>query len=119
MDELTKPHKVYLIDSYRQQVVEATAGTLEDYQRAVGGNIEAATIFKNGDTVYVDEEGLFKGYSRWFAIRGVTHQCFAGNGIVGGVDAQGESTDVKTPMRDLGITFLTTDEARRWHETHG
>jgi hypothetical protein len=112
-------HKVYLIDSEKREVRESTAETLEDYRTAVGGNIEVATIFRNGDTVYVNEEGLFQGFQNWFAIRGVTHQCFAGNGIVGGVDKGGECVDVKTPIKELGITYLTQEEARKWCDQPG
>lgn len=42
-------------------VTETTFGSLSDFQKAVGGYIEAVGL-SDGSTMYVDEEYLIKGY---------------------------------------------------------
>lgn len=58
--------------------------SLRDLQKAVGGPIEIAHEFPKGDVCFVDEEGLFKGYTYGFQIVGSHQEFFVGNGVVVG-----------------------------------
>lgn len=83
---------------------------LADMQRMVGGYIEVAHRFPNGDIVFVDEEGLLKEPSLWFEIAGA-HQTFAGNGLVTGPeDAEGKLTEPRSTRDELTqvVTFAVS-----------
>lgn len=60
--------KAYKIDSAAQTITEIEITCLEDIQAAVGGNIELFAILSGSDTLYVDEEGLFKKGLQSFAL---------------------------------------------------
>ena len=60
-------------------------------QRFVGGDIEVAFQWGNGDVLYVDEEGLLKPQEHWFAVPVERpDQPFAGNGLVVGREVEGD-----------------------------
>ena len=65
--------------------------------------------FKNGDTVYVDEEGLYQDDCYSFTIKGEDGRLnhIMGNGLVLGTDAEGESIEHQTSLEDVKsrITF--------------
>ena len=65
--------------------------------------------FKNGDTVYVDEEGLYQDDCYSFTIEGEDGRLnhIMGNGLVLGTDAEGESIEHQTSLEDVKsrITF--------------
>ena len=65
--------------------------TLSQLQGIVGGNIELAHELPEGDSVFVNEEGLFCSPEHFFEING-GHQPFAGNGVVVGLDFKSGST---------------------------
>lgn len=96
--------RALLIDPSFQSVREAFIdGGFESLQEAVGGSIEIAHDFPNGDVLYVDEDGLAKAHdamsgrddaSRAYMFDVGAHQPFAGRGvIVGAEDAEGRHTD--------------------------
>ncbi len=70
-----------LIDPYHRTVksIEVT-NRLESLQRAIGGCIQLAAEFADGDILYVDEEGLFT-HRLFFEIDG---QRFPGRGLIVG-----------------------------------
>ena len=85
--------KALLIDVTKREVREAQFDGLRDLQTLVGGYIEVAYAWENGDTLFVDEEGLLK--------RGVTEiaafripqrpeQALAGNGVLVGREVEGD-----------------------------
>ena len=65
--------------------------------------------FKNGDNVYVDEEGLYQDDCYSFTIEGEDGRLnhIMGNGLVLGTDAEGESIEHQTSLEDVKsrITF--------------
>lgn len=62
---------------------------LADLQRLVGGFIEVAYLWPNGDVLYVDEEGLLKLPQRGFRITVRPDQPLAGNGVLVGREIEG------------------------------
>ena len=105
--------RAILINSYTQKVTEIELGedTLVELQRHVSGYIEVATDLPNGDTIFVDEEGLMKGPTNFFTYRGA-HQPFAGNGVVVGIDKGGNTAAAKTSLKTVleNVNFLTREE---------
>jgi hypothetical protein len=74
-----------LIDVKARAVRRVTYRTLDDMYAMVGGGIEMAFQWPNGDTLYVDGEGLFK-YSDYFRIGVRPDQPLAGNGLLVGAE---------------------------------
>lgn len=62
---------------------------------------ECPIIFENRDTVYVDEEGLYQGYTKGFIFEGFEYKKILGNGLILGSNEDGESEDVKYTIEDL------------------
>lgn len=84
--------------------------TLEDYQAAVDGWIEAVDVPSLGITMYVNEEGLLRhllfnsraSFLWWFHVPGAHQAMLVGNAvIVGALNENGDSTDVPTEVVDL------------------
>lgn len=59
-----------------------------------------AVALSNGDTIYVDDEGLLKAPLHFFAVRGAP-QPYAGRGLVVGVDERGRSVAPATSLQHL------------------
>jgi hypothetical protein len=86
-----KTKRVLHINVENETITETTISCLEDMQALVGGLIERAAVFPNGDELYVNEEGLLEENPRWFMVKG-GHQPYAGNGfIIGGPDSRGNN----------------------------
>ena len=97
-----------------EPLVGAEFAKLEDYQRVVGGWIEAVDIPDLNATIYVNEEGLLRGlpFNRratflwWFhvpASRGRAR--LVGNAVLaGGVNPAGNSTDLSPAVSKLLLT---------------
>lgn len=102
--------KALLIDSERRKIVDIEIRDFEDINRAIGSDIfTTAYQFENGDTIYVDDEGLLKPQGFGFQIKGSCQDLFVGNGVVlGGDNHTGESRDVKSDLLDIAhsITFI-------------
>ena len=82
--------KAILIDSKAREIRAVEFNTLEDLRGFVGGWIERVPVeLPNGDTLYCDEEGMFKPQSAFFRIE--THPMpIAGNGVIVGPEIEDE-----------------------------
>jgi hypothetical protein len=110
--------KAYLINATAKTVNEVQiTGDIDEMNRLIGSDyFTLATSEENGDTVYVDEEGLLSlnAGSPFFSYEGA-HQPFVGNGLVMGCDMDtGNSTNVRTPLETIRakVKFLTLAEVR-------
>ena len=89
-----------LIDPWLKTVTEVDCGEgIESIYRMLsnplGPKVDLFTIgmnWRNGDTLYVDDEGLLKRGMRLFRIDG---QPLAGNGLILGCDHEGNSKDAE------------------------
>jgi hypothetical protein len=94
--------KAILIDVKARQVREVEIeNDLDSIYQAMGVDmIEVATRLPNGDTIFVDEEGLIKGDIKgWFDVG--AHQPFAGNGLVVGTSRGGDTVACKSTVDDI------------------
>ena len=113
--------RVVLIDAKKREIREEDLrddddeGSLKTLQDAVGGLIECGFQYDNGDCIYVNEEGLFGPMDAFFFIEG-SHQPFAGNGVLSGVDDSGDTVDAKMSIDELRqkVRFMNRREAAQW-----
>ena len=85
----------YLIKPLERTLQRVALFDYKDIYKAGGFDCFDLAIFNTkGDGVYVDDEGLLKDYtsSSFFFIQGTAHP-LCGNGVVLGVDAEGESVE--------------------------
>lgn len=100
-----KKIKAMVIDPFKQQVYEKEIGQdhLPDMKEIVGGYIEAAGQFDNGDVLFVNEEGLFKKNQKFFKVSELNPSALAGVGFVLGHDAEGAGRDASISDLDLAM----------------
>ena len=119
--------KAFLIDAAERQIreVEYVVSPMESplsLQSHIGGFIETAYGWPDGDTLFVDEEGLLKPQLYFFRISTRPDQPFAGNGIVVGrerTNRQGDylgTDDPKLTIEALRgmVTWMTRDQVDSW-----
>lgn len=91
--------KAFMINALARVIEEVQVETTEDLQNAVDGWTEGFRFqIPDGNVLYVNEEGLLRGYENFILIpftdEGVTQYCaLAGNGIICGYDEEGELSD--------------------------
>ncbi|MGD9564492.1 MAG: hypothetical protein AB7Q37_18850 [Pyrinomonadaceae bacterium] len=106
--------KAVLIDVHEKKVSEVEIEpTLSNYYKLL--RCDCITIgdrFSNGDVLFVDDNGLLSGPTKFFQFTMNGYQ-FAGNGLIvgNGVDEAGEEseTDAKTKAEYLGVFFVDLD----------
>jgi len=98
------PTRGYLIDPYKAEVQPITV-PMDDYkeiQRQLGcDTFTTGGYLENGDVLFVDDEGMLKGPTHFFRIKGLNDQPLAGRGVVLGSDGEGGSADVKTSESEM------------------
>jgi hypothetical protein len=112
--------RVIKIDSVNRTISEIELNNedenkLKGLQSIVEGLIEVAHELPNGDTLFVNEEGLMYSPMHFFEIKGA-HQPFAGNGVIAGYDFEsGDSTDAESSLSQVRsiVSFLSVDEVKR------
>ena len=56
--------------------------------------------FDNEDTMYVDDEGMYQGYTKGFMMDNWQYPIF-GNALILGADEEGDSIDAKSSIEDF------------------
>jgi len=95
--------KAYLIDPSRFTIAPVEIDrdhTLEQLYKHIGCDMVEAVYLENGDTLYVDEEGLLKRQWHFIVLDGYP-QPIAGKGVLVGATPAGNSTDAKTSLEAL------------------
>lgn len=112
--EKREVREVELEHGHRRDVAGRGAH-LRDLQRLVGGFITIALVLGNGDTLYVDDEGLLKSPENFFYIA-ATGQPFAGNGVLVGPATRGGYDSAALSTLDAvraAVTFIDLAQVRR------
>lgn len=73
---------------------------LEQIYKLLDCELITSVQLPNGDAIFVDDEGLFKGHTGCFIVRGHPEP-LTGKGLVIGTDRQGNSADAKASLQAL------------------
>lgn len=112
---MVKFKRVLFIDAVNRTITESKIRGLDDMQKLVGGSIECATQFENGDEVFVNEEGLFGEPQHFFDVG--AHQPFAGNGfVIGECGRDGYSKDAKSTVEEIAAKLTWKTRAQVQYE---
>jgi hypothetical protein len=108
-------NKAYLIDARNKTISLVEVDGYKQIQEQIDCDcFTVACDLPNGDTIYVDDEGLCKEQQNFFEFEGA-HQPFAGNGLVLGLDDEtGESRDVQSTLEEIKskVTFKNIFQIR-------
>lgn len=111
--------KAHLIDPAKRTVTTVELPDSKDRLTAIYRHLHCDTFdvagLPNGDSVYVDDEGLLKPMQHFFAVRGMPEP-FAGRGLVMGTDSRGHSVNPIISLAELTrqvkfIELITKDVA--------
>jgi hypothetical protein len=116
--------KAFSINAENRTVTEVRLG--KDYKEIytlLGEGVDmfqCVDISDNGDTIYVDEEGLLKPQDNFFLYKGY-NQPLAGNGLVLGTTDEGESTSPKISLKEVveNVVFMNRYEVVQWAKRNG
>jgi len=106
-----------LIDPWLKSVtqVEVSEDFRDIYRKLsnpLGPKVDCFCIgmnWPNGDALYVDDEGLLKPGMRLFEIGRIDGQPLAGNGLILGSDAEGNSIDAKSLLVEIETSVSFTN----------
>jgi len=88
-----------LINAEKNIIDEVEYSDFEDIQNLIGCDTFClGTDLSNGDTLYVDDEGLLKQTKHGFYFN---NRLFVGNGLVCGTDAEGDNQDVQSRIGEI------------------
>lgn len=112
--------KAILINVEAQTITETTIGHYSDIYTAIGNGcntFECPVQLENGDTVYVDENGLYHDPKGCFIMTNWGYPVL-GNAIILGSDDEGESVDCKSTVEELKakVKFYGEAVAKAWAE---
>ena len=96
--------KAILIDARNNQIKQVEVDDksfLTDCYKHIGCDMIEVAMEVNGNTIYVDEEGLCKELECAFVVKG-GHQPFAGNGLIVGYNAKkGKNVDCTLTLAEV------------------
>jgi hypothetical protein len=94
--------KAIKIDAKNRQVIEVDiTSDYNDINKEIGSQIfTIAHSLKKRDTIMVDDEGLYNNDNTFFVYKGA-HQPFAGNGLIVGCNAKGDTVDCKIDINEV------------------
>ena len=96
-----KQHLGFLIDSFNRTITQVKVGDFRHIQSLIDCELfcVGAYLGDNGDTLYVDDEGLINGTEYSFVFDG---KLLMGNGLVLGSDENtGNSRDARLSLSEL------------------
>ena len=114
-----------LIDSAAQEIRAVEYEGLDDMRRLIGGGIDSACRWPNGDVLYVDDEGLLKPQTGFFMIEGVD-QPLPGNGLLVGKEVEDfgsgkwwtEAPTITIEELRALVSFRTREQVEAWGKAH-
>ena len=111
--------KAILIDVVNKNISYTTINDYKEIYNVIGhgcNTFDCPYQFDNGDTLYVDDEGLFIDPSALlgaFYIDGFPSQPLFGHGLIVGIDDEGETDEVLSTVEEIKkkVTFLNDESA--------
>jgi hypothetical protein len=112
--------KAILINVEAQTITETTIGHYSDIYKAIGNGcntFECSAELENGDTVFVDENGLNHDPKGCFIMTNWGYP-LVGNAIILGSNEEGESVDCQSTVEELKaqVKFYGEAVAKAWAE---
>ena len=108
--------KAILIDAYNKKIKEVTLDVSKDMLDQYHEHIKCDTMtvahyINNHDAILVDDEGLLKSPRHFFHYTD-GHQPFAGNGLILGIDKQGETEECNISLKEVkeNVSFYSFQE---------
>lgn len=105
--------KAVLIDPHTQSVTDVDlpeGGRLEEMRELIGCTTLTAITLESGDSLFLDDEGLYAPNQKFFALPEDYPEPLAGRGLVLGLNhSNGESIDAHFSSKDIldsGIVFF-------------
>jgi hypothetical protein len=99
--------KAIFIDAKNRKVsINENKGQLEDKYLILDVNmVQIGRYWDNGDTLWVDEEGLINGTEYGFQLDGIEYM---GNGLIYGTNRENPELDASavTPLDKIKVTFF-------------
>lgn len=96
--------QAFLIDPANKAITTVELPDTGDKLPAIYKHLQCETFdamyLPNGDSLYIDDEGLLKPQMHFFAVRGAP-QPYAGRGLVVGINAQGRSVSPSITLQQL------------------
>lgn len=101
------------IDPYARTVTEVLiSGNGDSFRHEIGCHcFTLASIFENEDSLFVDDEGLFKSPDAFFLIKEYPAP-LAGIGLLVGSDSEGNSVSAKTPLSAIKPLWMNRAETK-------
>jgi hypothetical protein len=102
--------RAIVIDPRMQRIIEAQLpeqeeDTLEALQALVGGYIELAWSFPNGDALFVNDMARIDGEDACFALHN-TNGPHMGQGVIVGGTPNGETCGARSSLADIKVLVL-------------
>lgn len=113
--------KAILIDVVNKEISFTTINHYKEIYNAIGhgcNTFDCPYQFPNGDSLYVDDEGLLHDdVHGCFILEGWYSPC-VGNAIILGTNDEGESIDCKSTLEEIQkqIKFFSKDVALAWRD---
>lgn len=90
--------------------VKPSPDTLHHWYELLGVDLVTVGLYLDDhDSIIVDDEGLLKSPEQFFFYKG-GHQPFAGNGLVVGVDEEGESVSANITLQEVRNNVMFMDK---------
>ena len=110
--------KAILINVEAHTITETTIGHYSEIYKAIGNGcntFECPVELENGDTVYIDGEGLYHDPKGCFIMTDWGYP-LVGNAIILGTDEEGESVDCQSTIEELKaqVKFYGEAVAQAW-----
>ena len=104
--------KAFLIDPQAQTITEVEySGDYTEIYKHIGADMfDVVRINRNGDCIFVDDEGLLKEPEHFFAHTNYPNP-LAGRGLVLGTDDEGDSAPPKVTLEKLREDVVFVDRA--------
>lgn len=112
--------KALLIDVVAKQITEVEIGDYKDIYKHIGNGCNLFEIpieLENGDSIFIDEEGLLKEVHGGFMMAGWRYP-LCGNGVILGQDDEGDSVSYKSSIEEIkrAVIFVSKEYSQAWQE---
>jgi hypothetical protein len=106
--------RAILIDAENGEVKEVEFdGGIDAVHEHIRCRCFTIAFMLNGDVFYVDDEGYLNGTKHFFKLKSLDTQWFAGNCLVVGEGAEGDSVDCSFDLEALrnDVVFMACDDS--------